>query len=143
MKAVLDTNILVSAALVPGSGPHQILGAAKQGEFELVTSEILLDELESVLSRRRVLRRLGWPDAGPSEFIEGIEESATIVLPQKEITRVINDPDDNRVLEAAVAGGAEYIVTGDSDLLELDRHERTGIVTPAQFLAILAEARNP
>jgi uncharacterized protein len=142
MKAVLDTNVLVSAALVPGGNPHQILESSKQGGFELVTSEILLDELESVLARRHIIDRLGWSDAGPSEFVDGIRESSSVVEPTNEIERAA-DPDDNRVLEAAVEGEVDYIVTGDRHLLELKRHDSIEIVTPADFLAILAEARNP
>lgn len=143
MKAVLDTNVLVSAALVPGGNPHRIMETSKLGRFELVTSEALLEELESVLARRRIARRLGWSDAARSQFLEGIQESSTIVLPQKEITRMTVDPEDNRVLEAADEGQADYIVTGDRDLLQIVEHEGVRIVTPAEFLAILAEAGKP
>jgi predicted nucleic acid-binding protein len=76
-------------------------------------------------------------------MISAMENTATWVDPQQQITRIVADPADNRVLEAAVEGGADYIVTGDRHLLDLKQHEGIEIVTPADFLAILvAEAMN-
>jgi len=144
MKAVLDTNVIVSAALIARSIPDKVLQAAKRREFDLLTSATLLDELEDVLERGGIAGRLGWSHDERSDFLSGIRERAIVVSPQTEITRITSDPDDNRVLEAAVEGRDDYIVTGDGHLLDLGRHESTDIVTPARFLAILTtEATNP
>jgi putative PIN family toxin of toxin-antitoxin system len=144
MRAVLDTNVIISAALVLIGGPSGILQAAKRREFDLVISESLLSELERVLSRRRIAGRLGWSGEERSAFLHDIRNRAIVVAPTKQVKRIAVDPPENRVLEAAVEGRADYIVTGDTDLLELGRHDDTEIVTPARFLAILtSEARNP
>jgi len=143
MKAVLDTNVIISAALVVAGGPSMILQAAKRREFDLVTSESLLDELERVLSRRRIAGRLGWSGEERSAFLGDVRNRAIVVAPGFAVKRITVDPPDNRVLEAAVEGRADYIVTGDTDLLDLGQHEGTKIVTPARFLAILTtEATN-
>ncbi len=70
-------------------------------------------------------------------FIKDMESAVTMVDPAESLS-VIADPPDNRVLEAAVAGEADYIVSGDRDLLDLGKYEGIEIVTPAMFLAILA-----
>jgi predicted nucleic acid-binding protein len=69
-------------------------------------------------------------------------EGAEVVSPQTRITRITEDPTDNRVLEAAVEGQADYIVSGDGHLLDLREHDGIPIVTPRDFLAILATEAN-
>jgi predicted nucleic acid-binding protein len=71
-------------------------------------------------------------------FIEDVREHALVVAPTDELHVVSRDPDDNRVVEAAVAGEADYIVSGDEDLLDLGGYEGISIVSPARFAAILA-----
>jgi predicted nucleic acid-binding protein len=71
-------------------------------------------------------------------FIERLWRNSILVEPSLELSVVHADPTDNRVLEAAVEGQADYIVTGDGDLLELGAFEGTRIVTPRDFVAILA-----
>jgi uncharacterized protein len=140
MRAVLDTNVIVSAVLTQGSPPDQVIQVLRQGAFELITSEILLAELERVLRRPYFRDRLGWTDLEISTFISGIEQEALVVSPTVQLNVVLIDIDDNRVLEAAIAGQADYIVSGDRDLLTLDSYKGIEIVTPATFISILREA---
>jgi putative PIN family toxin of toxin-antitoxin system len=143
MRAVVDTNVLVSALISVGSPPDQVLQAWRRGAFELVISLPLLDELERVLPRAKIASRVRWTDQRLASFVGQLRRKATVVNPKEPLEVITGDPDDNRVLEAAAEGGADYIVTGDGDLLDLARYETTGIVTPARFLAILTEATNP
>jgi putative PIN family toxin of toxin-antitoxin system len=136
MRAVVDTNVLVSAVLNRGN-PYRIYLAWLRRRFELVMSPPLLDELESVLGRRRVRRRIQWSSDRFNRFFRVLRRRAVWVEPQNVIDLLTSDPDDNRVLEAAVEGGADYIVTGDRGLLELRVHKETRIVTPRDFLGIL------
>ena len=142
MKAVIDANVAVSAAINPVGPPAQVLLGWQRGAFTWVTSAPLLDELTGTFSTPRVRRFFSWQRDEIDDFFGSLLESAEIVSPQQTITRVTADPDDNRVLEAAVESEADFIVTGDRHLLEPNRHEGTEIVTPAQFLAILAEVGN-
>ncbi len=137
MRAVIDTNIIISAVLRPGSSPDQVVQAGVRRHFQAITSPPLLAELKKVLSRPRVTRRLITPPEEVDRFIKDMESAVTMVDPAESLS-VIADPPDNRVLEAVVAGEADYIISGDRDLLDLGKYEGIEIVTPAMFLAILA-----
>ena len=138
MRAVLDTNVLVSAVLAGGSAPDAVLRAWHRGDFQLVTSVQLISELEKVLARPHIGRRLGWSPAERGMFVTALSENSIVVNPSERLRVLDADPADNRVLEAAVSSGADYIVTGDNHLLDLGRYENNLIVTPAQFAAVLA-----
>jgi len=138
MRAVVDTNVVVSAAINPRGTPAQVILAWESGAFTWIISEPLLQELNITLGAERVKRYLVWDEALIEDFILRVRGSADIVAPRHEIHRIVTDPPDNRVLEAVVEGDAEYIVSGDRDLLDLKHYESTRIVTPAQFLGILA-----
>jgi len=92
------------------------------------------------LRRPRIRDRLGWTEEEIVGFVTTLAETAVVVEPEEELS-VVRDEADNRVIEAAVAGEVDYVVTGDTDLLRLGSFEGVQIVTPARFAAILATAR--
>src|SRR3989337_1822992 len=141
MRAVLDTNVIVSAVLSPGSPPDAILRASRRGALDMVTSAPLLRELEDVLGRPRIAKRLGWTPEERASFIAALSDFAAIVAPRRKLQVVKADPADNRVLEAAVAGSVDYVVSGDRHLLELGSYEGIPIVTPHRFAAILVASQ--
>ncbi len=138
MQIVLDTNVIISAALSRHSSPDLILRAWRRGAFQLAASRPLLAELEVVLARPHIAERLGWSKSQRQAFITELSERALIVEPEERLEVVQADPTDNRLLEAAVAAGADYIVSGDQHLLGLRSYEEIPIVTPARFVAVLA-----
>jgi putative PIN family toxin of toxin-antitoxin system len=132
---VLDTNTLVSGMGWTGP-PSEVLDVALQGRFTLLTSRPLLDELERVLSSPKLARHF----RDPARLVEAFEAVAVVVAPDEVLHVVERDPADNRVLEAAQAGLADFIVTGDSDLLELGSFGSIRILDPADFLAVIRSA---
>ena len=138
MEAVLDTNVAVSAAISPKGPPAEIIKAWRAGSFVWVTSPPLLDEMEKTLGSQRLRRYLAWGDDEIAEFLDLVRAHSRTVTPGSTLDVVRADPADNRVLEAAVDGGADYIVTGDRHLLEIGRYQEIAIVTPARFVAIIA-----
>ena len=131
MRLLLDTNVLVSAVLFGGL-PQGLVEQAFRGEYELVTSEALLDEFEEVL-RERFAR----PALLARALREELASIADMSRPQR-IPRASRDPADDMVLAAALGGHADAIVTGDKDLLDLGAYEGMPVLTTRQALAKLA-----
>ncbi|MFN0094325.1 MAG: putative toxin-antitoxin system toxin component, PIN family [Dehalococcoidia bacterium] len=115
------------------------MDAWRGGRFKLVTSEPLLIELRHTLTYPRIASRLRLDE--PALLLTNLRLRAQVVQPSRTVD-ICRDPADNRVLEAAVAGAVDYVVTGDKDLLVLGAFEGIPIVDPATFLAVL-DAQSP
>jgi putative PIN family toxin of toxin-antitoxin system len=139
MRAVLDANVFVSALLVELGAPWAVLDSWRRGEFELVTTPELLAELRDVFARPSISRRL---IEAPDATLQRIVNVALQVRAVQRLDVIVDDPSDNRLLEAAIAGDADFIVSGDRHLLSLASYADVAIVTPARFAAILAEQRS-
>ncbi|MGH2710981.1 MAG: putative toxin-antitoxin system toxin component, PIN family [Actinomycetota bacterium] len=132
--AVLDTNTLVSG-MGWGGVPGRVVDLALAGRFVMVTSRPLLSELARVLRRRK----LAGVFAESAEIVRLIEAASVVVEPTRTLQVVAEDPADDRVLEAADAAQADFIVTGDRHLLDLGAFEGARIVRPRAFLEVLAK----
>ncbi len=139
MKVVIDTNVLVSRAISEKRSPATIFRLVGEGAFEHIVSQAMLDEYKRALGYDHVRRLHRRSDAQIEALLSDIEEAATLVRPSVSISAVNTDPDDNRVLECAVAGGADYIVSGDKHLLDLGEHQGIRILSPAEFLHVLEQ----
>lgn len=129
MRVVLDTNVVVLGILSSGGAARALLELARHGRIELVSSPVLLEELEEVLGRF-------FPRAAAAEIRTAVEEIAQIVEPP-DVPAVTRDPDDDQVLAAAVAAGAGSVVTRDKDLLTLGSYEGIQLLEPAPALAAI------
>jgi putative PIN family toxin of toxin-antitoxin system len=136
VKAVVDTNVAVSAAINPAGSPAEVIRRWRQNAFIWLTSDPLLDEIRSVFAWPRVTRHFAWDESEVRDFLAILLQGASVVDMGPSLNTA-RDPADNRVLETAVAGGADYIVTGDDDLLSLGSYEGIEVVSPARFLAVL------
>jgi putative PIN family toxin of toxin-antitoxin system len=136
LKAVLDTNVVVSGMLIAHGHPAAILAAWRERRFQLVTSAPLLQELSDVLAPPDISRRIGRPAEDVATFLAGFAQAAIIVEPTERLA-VVADEADNRVLEAAITGEADYMVSGDMGLLALAEYRQVSIVRASRFAAIL------
>jgi putative PIN family toxin of toxin-antitoxin system len=134
MRVVLDANQFISAVLVPVGHPAQILDAWRQNQLEILVSPLILAEIRRVLLYPRLQRRHGWDVAQVDAFLDGLLSSAVLMLGNADIQDVVNDPTDNKYLACALEGHAEYIITGDQHLLQLDPWRGIRIIPPAVFL---------
>ena len=132
-RVVLDTNVYISA-LLRGRKPEIILrlSSAPYKRYDLFTSQAILDEIDRVLREK-----FHWRPEDRNLHTSRISKWADVVKPTKRISAIAHDEPDNRILECALKAKADYIVSGDSDLLDLKEYEGIKIITPAQFLKIL------
>ena len=122
MRVLLDTNVVVSAILF-GGVPRQLLEAALAGDLDLTTSQPLLAELETVLTRK-----FDFPTSMTASIRAELEGLSELVEPIQ-IERVTRTVADDVVLATAVAGAAEVLVTGDKELLGIGAYEGIPIQT--------------
>ncbi len=131
-RCVFDTNIVVSALLREDSLPGRAFGQALL-HGEVLMSLPVLEEIAEVLGRSKFDRYIAADDR--EEFLRALVARAILVEPTEEI-RTCRDPKDDKFLELAVSGAADYIITGDSDLLELRSFRGVPIVTADAFLRL-------
>jgi len=129
LKLVLDSNVFISA-LVFGGKPWKILDLAVRGLIAVAVSDDILEEIKGVLGGKK----FQYPVKILRALISEIEDLADIVEPKETIDAVPEDPEDNRVLECAVAFRADVIVSGDSHLLALQSFGKIRIMNPDEFL---------
>ena len=127
MRVVFDTNVFISG-LHFGGKPALILQMAARAECLLVTSEDILLEVEDVL-----LRKFLWGTRNVATTLMGLRTLSEVIQPGIVISDC-EDPDDNRILEAAVAGKAVYIVSGDRHLLRMKVFRGVRILTVSEFI---------
>jgi putative PIN family toxin of toxin-antitoxin system len=131
MKMVLDSNVFVSSFFWKGK-PRQVFDRVTLGKDDLYISDEILDEIAEVMLRPKFN---AVPDA-VREYIEIITSFATEIIHNDTPAPISRDADDDNVLQCALLGHADYIVTGDGDLLVLKAYHGTKIVTPSQYLLL-------
>jgi putative PIN family toxin of toxin-antitoxin system len=128
MRVVPDTNVLVSA-IVFGGPPGEIMALAAARQLQLILSPPLISEL------RRVLReKFEFSDDALYLAETLVRRAGIVVEPDRTLVLITEDPEDNRVLEAAAEGKVDAIISGDRHLLTLKAYEGIPIMSPRQFL---------
>lgn len=127
-RVVADSNIIISAAYLGGT-PERVLHLARQGEIALFYSPFILEEVTRILKGKK----FRWTDSRIQDALASFP--ATLITPGGRRLNVVEDDPDNRILECALAARADYLVTGDSHLLDVGRYFRTQILTAREFLA--------
>ena len=135
-RAVLDTNVLISALISAGGPSAALLLELRTGAFELVVSSALLTELREVLARPKFRAYVTAPEV--AGYVDLIEHEATIHEdPAESREKLSADPDDEYLIDLARTAAVDVLVSGDSHLLDL--RGIVPVMTPAEFLATLAE----
>lgn len=128
LKAVLDTNVYISAFNSTRGVPFDLWSRAVRREYTLLVSPAIIRELAEVLRED-----FGWPEPDIVAQLKFIVRVAKIVEPRLVLSVVAADPDDNRIVECAIAGNADLIVSSDHHLTKLKEFRGIGIVRPIDF----------
>lgn len=132
MRITLDTNVIISSFIVPGGSADQVMELVRRGEVDLILSPFILDELRRVLTEKFDL-----PPTAVQKAVRRIERLAIIVQPEVTIDIIKEKQDDNRILECAVSGKVDYLITGDKKhILPLGSIRGIPIITIAEFLKL-------
>ncbi len=135
-RLVIDTNVLVSAFLWQGT-PGRLLELAGEQAAQLFTSRVLLDELDSVLHRKKLVKSVAATGLSADAMLANFRKLATLVTARQLTAQISRDADDDAVLACALAARADLIVSGDDDLLVLGSFESIPIVIASQALAVI------
>ena len=130
LRVVLDTNVIVSGLAYPASIPGRIVSAWREGGLEVTLSRYIVDEVRRVLPR---LSRIQLTAAEIRDLIDSMIFLADIIEPNSQKEPSLRDPADQKVLATLLPSGADYLITGDKDLLALA--EQHPVLTPAAFWA--------
>ena len=145
ISGVIDTNIWLSSLLNPFGFPARVRKSFEEGVFNLVISELMLEELADVLNRPRIKSKYGISENDIKELLILIEERSEPVLLSGDIN-ICRDKDDNAVIETAITGQADFLVTRDDDIKFdkavssfLKKHG-VSVISIAKFLAHISKS---
>jgi putative PIN family toxin of toxin-antitoxin system len=128
IKIVLDTNVFISG-IIFGGYSKEILEAAVEGKVQLAVSDDILNEISEVLQRKK----FNFMPSITRQIISEIEKISEVITPKQSFKAVKRDPADNIIIDCAFEAKADFIITGDKDLLELKEFKNIEIVNPKKF----------
>jgi putative PIN family toxin of toxin-antitoxin system len=134
LKVVLDTNVIVSGFNFVGSKPAEILDLVVSGDLANFVSAHIIAETRNIL-----IRKFSWTEREADTAGFWLRTFSKVVNPKSQISIISQDDPDNRILECALEAKADFIITGDRHLLELQTHQGINIVNPAVFLKLFKE----
>jgi putative PIN family toxin of toxin-antitoxin system len=139
VRIVADANVLISAIITPSGSPGQLLDRWREGQIILLISDPILAEYQRALRYSHIRRLHGLSDEGIGNLIDRLRRFGVLINPTHHLSIIAADPSDDKYLECAVAGEADYIVSGDVHLLALRRYVSIPILSPRTSLAVLDE----
>ncbi len=138
LRVVVDTNVLISGLLgIRNSPSSRILNAIRAQKIILVSSPLIIQEIGEVINRKRIIKLTKMNPKERIDFIGKLIERSDITE-GKQLSEIVGrDIQDDKFLACGIEGKADYIITGDRDLLVLKKYQGLKIVTPREFIDIL------
>lgn len=132
IRIVLDTNTLISGTFWTGASYHAII-LIKKVNAKIIVSEEILKEYDRILHSDEIINKPAYSNERARSITKLIQTS-TLVEPNKNIKIVKEDPNDDKFIQAADAGNADYIISRDNHLLKIKKYKNIKIITPEEFL---------
>jgi len=133
MKIVVDTNVLISSTFWYGSS-FRVIEKVENKEVELILSKEILKEFINVLNYEEIQQKIKNKNLEMKRTVEKIVSISTIVDPKQKFNIIKDDIEDNKIIECAIEGQANYIITQDNHLLKLKEFNGIKIITPKEFI---------
>lgn len=133
MKVVFDTNIFISAFVIPGGKAEEVYLHVLKGDFDLHSSVAILTE-----TAQKLREKFAWPEKQIVRLLKAISKVATVIKTRPHL-HILPDEPDNRILECALEAKADFIVSGDKHLLSLKHFQNIKIISLSNFLEILSK----
>lgn len=138
IRVVIDTNVLVSGLFgIKDSPSAQILLAIRTQKIIFVTSPVIVEEIEEVINRERIVKLIKMSKDELADFLDKLIERSDVTAGKQLLQLIGRDVKDDKFLACAFEAKADYIITGDKDLLVLKKYEGIKIVTSREFLILL------
>jgi len=137
IRAVVDTNILVSGFISPRSYPREIENRWRKEQFALITSPQIIDEINRVLHLPRIKQKYKLSESDIYAFILAITYKTSCTTGRIILSGVAPDPGDDKIISCAVEAQADFIVTGDKNFLRLEEYQKIRIINAESFIKIL------
>ncbi len=131
MKVVIDTNIFISGLISSSGAPDKIIKAWRNGQIDVILSEEGIEEIIKVLHYPKILKRLKWNELEILNYVSTLRFMCDIVNISNVEAKVPKDQSDNHILATFIVSKADFLITGDTDFLELK--EEYEILTPSEF----------
>ncbi|HXV60275.1 MAG TPA: putative toxin-antitoxin system toxin component, PIN family [Vicinamibacteria bacterium] len=140
-RVVVDANVYLSALIRPQGPPGQIIKRLlREGAHTVIVSKDILEEVRKGLDYPKVRKKIDATDEELDAWVESLGVLADVVSGVPDVRVVESDPDDDLYVAAALDGRADFIVSGDRHLVELEEVQGVRIVTPRQFLDLLDDS---
>ncbi|MHB8069766.1 MAG: putative toxin-antitoxin system toxin component, PIN family [Desulfobaccales bacterium] len=133
-KVVLDTNVIISGFTFVGGKPAAILDLVVSGAITNFVSAHIIDETRNIL-----IRKFSWKERKADNACLWLKAFSQVVNPKSRISIIHQDDPDNRILECALEARADFVITGDRHLLNVQIYQGIDILPPAAFLELLKE----
>ena len=140
MKITVDTNVLISATFWDGDS-QKIIELVEKKKVALILSPVILKEYAEVIQYKDIQEKIQKKNLILKHSVLKIAQISLIVEPDQKLSIVKNDPDDNIILECALAGEVDYIISQDKHLLTLKEFSGIKIVDPKEFLGIISQKK--
>jgi putative PIN family toxin of toxin-antitoxin system len=139
IRAVVDANLLVSAFISPLGYPREIAGRWRRGDFVLVTSREIIEEVNLVLHLPRIKVKYHVVESDIQAFVLTLIHKGDCVSGQLVLKNVAPDPGDDKIISCAIEGEAQFIVTGDKTLQQVKEYQGIKIISAQQFISVFGE----
>lgn len=130
-SVVLDSNVIISAFSFLEGNPRDILSLLRQGEIQAYISLFIIEEVS-----RTWREKFGWEELRIEQAVNLLRDHSTAIDPPRRSSEARLSADDNRILDCAINGAVEYLVTGDQGIRSLGQYQGISIVNPAEFLEL-------